>query len=124
MSGGRTVVVLDANALMMPFQFSINLDAELSRVLPGCEAVVPSTVVEELERLASGSGGREARAALGLARRYRVVEAEGRGDGAVLGVALRLRAALLTNDARLRRRAQEAGLRVICMRERSHLEMF
>ena len=120
---GRPIVLLDANALMMPFQFSINLDAELQRALPGCEPVVPSTVLGELESLAASGGPREARAALELARRYRVVEAEGRGDRTLLSAAKRLGAAILTNDASLRRRAREMGLRVVYMRGRSHLEV-
>ncbi|MEM4729642.1 MAG: twitching motility protein PilT [Thermoplasmata archaeon] len=119
----RPLVVLDANALMMPFQFSINLDAELQRVLPGCKAVVPSSVVEELRALSASKKRPEARAALELARRFRVVEAEGVGDEAVLSAALRLGAVLLTNDASLRKRARSAGLRVMYLREKSHLEM-
>ncbi|MEM2869575.1 MAG: twitching motility protein PilT [Thermoplasmata archaeon] len=121
--GGGPLVVLDANALMMPFQFSINLDAELQRVLPGCKAVVPSSVVEELRALSASKKRPEARAALELAKRYRVVEAEGGGDEAVLSAALRIGAVLLTNDASLRKRARGAGLRVMYLRGRGHLEI-
>ena len=35
-------VVLDANALMMPFEYKINLDLELLRLLGEYEAYVPS----------------------------------------------------------------------------------
>ncbi len=123
MSGGRPRVVLDANALMMPFQFSINIDAELDRLIPGCEALVPSSVIDELRRVAASGGRPEARAALELAARYRTVEARSEGDEAVLEVARRLGAALMTNDSNLRKRARAAGLRVIGMRGRDHLEM-
>ena len=41
----RLRVVLDANALMLPFQFSINLDVELGRLLGECDVYVPSSVV-------------------------------------------------------------------------------
>ena len=53
------IVVLDANALMMPFQFGINIDIELGRLMPGCEIVVPSSVMIELEavlKMAKGLG--------------------------------------------------------------------
>jgi len=119
----RTVVVLDANALMMPFQFRINIDLELERLLGSFEIVVPSTVVEELKNVAQAQKNSEAKVALKLAGKYRIVKAEGRGDRAVLALALELRAVLLTNDADLRKRARKAGLRTVCLRSRTHLEM-
>jgi len=118
-----TPVVLDANALMMPFQFSINIDRELDRLLGLWEGVVPSTVMAELEGLASGRRRPEALAALRLATRYRRIDSEGRGDEAVLRAARELGAHLLTNDAALRKRAQEAGVRVICMRGKNRLAL-
>jgi hypothetical protein len=121
--GARAVVVLDANALMMPFQFKINLDLELQRLLGSFDVVVPSTVVEELKNVAQAQKNSEAKVALKLARKYRIVPAEGRGDRAVLALALELKAVLLTNDADLRKRARNAGLRTACLRSRTHIEM-
>ena len=105
---------MDANALMMPFQFPINLDLELGRLLGRFELVVPSTVIAELERVAAERRSPEARAALRLAARYRMHGIEGAGDDAVLAAAIQLGAVLLTNDA---------GLRTICLRGRNHLEL-
>jgi rRNA-processing protein FCF1 len=122
-TGGRTAVVIDANALMMPFQFSINLDIELARLLGSFEVVVPSSVVVELKRVAVEQKASDANGALKLAAKYRTLRVEGRGDDAVLAAAIELRAVLLTNDAGLRRRARQAGLRTICLRGRSHLEI-
>jgi rRNA-processing protein FCF1 len=121
--GGRTVVVIDANGLMMPFQFSINIDIELSRLLGGFEIVVPSSVVVELKRVAVEQKASGAKGALKLAEKYRTHRIDGTGDDAVLAAAVELGAVLLTNDAGLRRRAREAGLRTICLRGRSHLEL-
>ena len=45
------VVLLDSNALLMPFQFPIHLDAELRRLLGDVEVVVPEPVLAELEFL-------------------------------------------------------------------------
>ncbi|MBM4247981.1 MAG: twitching motility protein PilT [Euryarchaeota archaeon] len=108
---------------MMPFQFSINLDLELRRLLGGFEVVVPSSVIAELETVAAGRKGSEAKAALRLAARYRTYENEGSGDDAVLASAVELGAVLLTNDGGLRRRARRAGLQTICLRGKNHLEI-
>jgi hypothetical protein len=121
--GGRTVVILDANALMMPFQFSVNLDIELGRLLGSFEMVVPSSVIVELKRVALEQKASDAKGALKLAAKYRTHKVAGTGDDAVLAAAKELGAVLLTNDAGLRRRAREAGLRTVCLRGRSHLEL-
>jgi rRNA-processing protein FCF1 len=120
----RPIVVLDTNALMMPFQFSVNMDSELDRILGAYELVVPSSVIEELGNVEREQRASEARAALRLAARYRCHPVKGRGDDAVLAAAVELGAILLTNDAVLRKRALAAGLRTICMRGKGHLELF
>ena len=121
--GGRNIVVVDANALMMPFQFSLNIDLELERLLGSFEMVVPSSVIVELRRVASEQKASAAKGALRLAEKYSVHPVPGTGDDAVLAAAMKLGAFLLTNDAGLRRRAREAGLRTVCLRGRSHLEL-
>jgi len=121
--GGRTAVVIDANGLMMPFQFRLNIDLELERVLGSFELFVPSSVIIELKRVAVEQKASEAKGALKLASKYRTLAVGGRGDDAVLAAAIELGAVLLTNDAGLRRRAREAQLRTICLRGRSHLEL-
>jgi rRNA-processing protein FCF1 len=108
---------------MMPFQFSINLDLELQRLLGSFEVVVPSSVIVELGRVAVEQKASQAKGALKLAEKYRVHPVPGTGDDAVLAAAMKLGAVLLTNDAGLRRRARAAGLRTICLRGRSHLEL-
>jgi rRNA-processing protein FCF1 len=119
----RQVVVLDANALMMPFQFGINIDIELDRLMPGCEMVVPSSVIQELRAVLERTGDPDARAALSLAPKYRFVRADGFGDEAVLKMAKGIEAALVTNDKDLRSRARAAGLKVIGLRGKNHLEI-
>jgi len=121
--GGRNIVVVDANALMMPFQFSLNIDLELERLLGSFEMVVPSSVLVELKRVAVEQKASQAKGALKLSAKYRTHPTAGTGDDAVLAAAVELGAILLTNDTGLRRRAREAGLRTICLRSRSHLEL-
>lgn len=119
----KRIAVLDANALMMPFQFGINIDLELGRLMPGCDIIVPSSVIIELRAVLKKTGDPNAKAALSLAPKYRFVKADGFGDDSVLSMAKGLEAVLVTNDKQLRARAQAAGLHVIGLRGRNHLEL-
>ena len=110
-------VVLDANALMMPFQFKVNLDNELKRLFGDIPVFVPSSVLGEL----ANSMDKNARAALALARKYPIVETEFRGDDAVLDIALQREAAVVTNDRGLISRLRERHLPVVRMRSRKYL---
>ena len=112
-------VVLDTNALMMPFQFKVDLEGELVRHLGAVEVYVPTVCIEELTRL----DDRKAKGALQLAKRYKVMASQGKGDEAVLNLATELRAVLVTNDAELRRRAKSKGLRVAYLRGKDKLEV-
>lgn len=112
-------VVLDANALVMPFQFPVNLDAELERLLGTYEIVLPTSVVRELEGLARTD--RKARGAARLASRYPTIETEAAGDEAVIEAAERLDAVVVTNDDRLLAKLRQRGVPRIRLRSRSHL---
>ena len=112
-------VLLDANALLMPFQFRVNLEAELRRLLGEVDIAVPTPVLEELRLLATHD--RDARAAARLAARYRAVEGVGSADDAILDLASALRAVVVTNDRPLLDRLKAAGVPRISLRSRSHL---
>jgi len=112
-------VVLDANALMMPFQFRVNVDMELKRLFGDLPVVVPSSVLGEL----SGSKGAAGKAAVALARKYEVVTTDLRGDDAVLDVAKRLSAAVVTNDRGLIRRLRAENIPVVRLRSERYLEL-
>src|SRR5213080_570534 len=90
------LVLLDANALLMPFQFQVHLDVELRRVLGDVEVAIPSPVLAELALLADHD--RDARAAQRLAKNYRVVEGHGSADDALMDLAAEHHAVLVTND--------------------------
>jgi hypothetical protein len=119
----RAIVVLDANALMMPFQFGLNIDIELGRLMPGCEIIVPSSVIIELRAVLKRTFDPHAKAALSLAPKYRFIRADGFGDDSVLKMAKDLEAALVTNDKQMRSRAHVLGLTVIGLRGKNHLEI-
>ncbi len=111
-----TKVILDTNALLMPFQFSINLDDEIRRLVGSPKVYVPSSVVEELRSL-------EEKAALELSDRYRKVRVEKDGDDGVLEAAEKLNGMIVTNDKGLKKRALDRKIAVGFLRSRSHLEL-
>lgn len=110
-------VVLDANALLMPFQFKLNLDKELKRLFGDLPVFVPSSVLGELSRTLDPNS----KAALALARKYSIVETELSGDEAVIDVALRRDAAVVTNDKELIARLRSEKLPVIRLRGERYL---
>jgi len=112
-------VVLDANALMMPFQFGLNIDAELSRLLGKYEAVVPSSIRSELKRLAARSAA--AKAALRLAEKFTTFKTTAEGDQSIIEAAKTLRAIVVTNDSELLETLEAEGIPRIRLRSRSHL---
>ena len=114
-----STAILDANALRMPFQFRVNLDTELKRLLGECEIVVPEPVLGELEIQAGED--RRAKAALRLAGKYRPVPAQGRGDDAVIEVAKATGGVVVTNDAALLDRLRKLRIPRITLRSRNHL---
>lgn len=112
-------IIIDTNALMMPFQFGINIDVELQRLFGFWKIFVPRCVITELEGLSRTNP--HAKAGLSLARHYETVDTSLGGDDGVLE-ALRSRGnLLLTNDKELKGRATGLGYRVIYLRKRSYL---
>jgi rRNA-processing protein FCF1 len=111
-------VILDTNALLMPFETSINLDHELGRLLGSCEVFVPGPVIGELKRIKS----KHAKAALTLARKYRIAETGQQGDEGIIQVAKELGAYVLTNDRELRSRLRKMGIPTIYLRSGKYLQ--
>jgi len=110
-------IVLDANALLMPFQFKLNIDHELKRLFGDIEVFVPSSVLGELANVMDKNG----KAALSLARKYQIVETEMRGDDAVLRIAEERSGAVVTNDRELISRLRERHIPVIRLRAGRYL---
>jgi len=111
MSGIKSVV-LDTNALLMPFQFGINIDLEIRQLLGEVEVLVPSCAIAELK----GLRVKEAKAALSLAGKYRQVQTTLRGDDGVIEAAKEYRAAVVTNDQELISILRKSSIPAIRMR--------
>jgi rRNA-processing protein FCF1 len=110
-------VVFDTNALLMPFQFSFNLDAEVRSLVGDFQGYVPGPVIGELRRNAD----KNARAALALARKYQLFETPVQGDDGIIAAARELQATVVTNDERLRARLRVVGIASISLRSRRRL---
>ncbi|KAA0005338.1 MAG: hypothetical protein FE045_05270 [Thermoplasmata archaeon] len=120
-------VVLDTNALLLPYQLGMNIEKELTRLLGICRIIVPTSVIKEAEKLASSNGSVAMAAKLGLnivrKRDYQIVETLYDGDDGVMDVAVKTNAAIVTNDKELKKKAKEMGLPVIYVRGESRLEI-
>lgn len=118
--GKMQKVVLDTNALLMPFECTINLDLELKRLVGNCEIHVPTSVIEELSR----SHNKYAKAALELAGKYIIDKTSRWGDEAVIELATNLNAYVVTNDKNLISNLSSRGIKVILLRSRNHLDFY
>lgn len=113
------LVILDTNALLAQFQFGIDLEDELSRLLGAFEILIPSSVLFELKNVRD----RHAKAALKLAERYKVIASDIKGDESILSLAVQLDTIVVTNDKALRKRLKAQGISVIFLRQKKYLAM-
>ncbi|HHD16665.1 MAG TPA: DNA-binding protein [Euryarchaeota archaeon] len=120
---GSQAIILDVNALMSPFQMGINIDLELSKVVPERVPVVPMSVVRELESLIEKGNDWKPRAALELSTRYQRIDIRGKGDAPIFNLAVRMSWPVMTMDRRLRKKLIERGIQVVFIRGKSHLEL-
>jgi len=121
-------VLLDANALMMPAQFKIDLFNEIRELLGSFEPVVLPGVVQELTGLSRAKGSEGASARFGLAIAGRCTLAEGSStslpvDDQVIAWATVNRGMVVTNDRRVRDALLAQGIGVISMRKQKKLEI-
>ena len=118
-------VLLDTNFLLVPFQFGVDVFAELDRLLDvEYEIIVPAPVVRELERLAGkrGKEARDARSAMELVKGFKVLEMGGDADAALLSLAGG-DTVICTNDKLLRERVRQKRAPVIYMRQKGYLAL-
>jgi rRNA-processing protein FCF1 len=110
-------VVLDTNALLMPFEVKLNLDLALKDLLGDCRCVVPGPMIGELKHL----DHKYANAALQLARKYEIIQTTHSGDEAVIEAALSTGGYILTNDKDLRLLARKQKIPLVFLRSSTHL---
>jgi len=120
-------VILDSSAILMLFEFSIDLEKELTRLLGIYKIIIPSPIVRELEFLSDhGMGERKvkAKASLKLIKKYKTIKVkEKRGDDSVIETAIKTKGIVVTNDKILKKRLKEKGISTIFLRAKKKLEM-
>jgi rRNA-processing protein FCF1 len=125
----------------MPFQFKLNLDSELLRLLGEFEIIIPSCVLNEVHTLSHHEKfGSEA---LKLARSkpsppwYKILEANlleaNHGekknnnkltvDAELILIAKKLNGIVVTNDKVLLKKLHDMGVRTISMRAKKYLKL-
>jgi hypothetical protein len=110
---------------MIPVQFKVDIFEELKRL--GFDIhLVPTAVITELDNLIKNLKGQDriaAKVARSMAERCETVHMDGYADDVILELAMKLEAAVLTNDIGLRRRLEEKNIPVICLRQKNRLEI-
>jgi len=117
-------VILDSSALLMLFEFSLNLDSELTRLLGVYDVVIPLPIIDELKTLSQRGDGRKSRmahAALQLAQTFAHIAIAGKGDDALMAYAQTHACIIITNDKALRKRLKEIPRQVIFLRNKKTL---
>ena len=120
-------VILDSSAIIMLFEFSIDLDDELTKLLGRYRIIVPQPILKELEFLSENGKGKKkiyAKASLKLIQRYDVLDTNDKiGDDSVLFLAKKLEGIVLTNDRELRNRTKNLSLHTIFLRGKKILAL-
>lgn len=119
------IVVFDSSAILMLFEYNINLKKELAKLLANYEIVVPSKIVEELKFLSEKGKGKKkqlAKPALLLIENYNIFfDNSKNADDAVLNVAKKLNGVIFSNDKELKKRAKKEKIKTIFMRNKKYL---
>lgn len=120
-------MILDTNAVLTMFEYSIDLEHELSRLLGSYQILIPKSVQYELHLHAKKGDGRRAqnaRAALKLIQKYRLIPDEDQPvDDNIIQLAQKFQAYVVTNDKELHHRLKEKRINVIFLRGKQTLEI-
>lgn len=116
-------VVLDTNFILIPFQFGVDIKAELDRVLDfNYELCTLDGVLRELESISKekSKNGRDARVSLEMAKDLNIIPANGDVDDALLTLASK-DTIICTNDKILKDKIKRKGAPLIYLRQKKYL---
>jgi rRNA-processing protein FCF1 len=124
MASSTKLVLLDTNFILSCYRFRIYLE-EIDRLVDEVhEIVVPTNVLEELNRLTLTGKDEEARKTmLKVLEPYPPLPLEGKVDTSLLEYAREHDCIICTNDKPLRKVLRKMGIRTIFVRARSYLRM-
>ncbi|MHB8164240.1 MAG: PIN domain-containing protein [Methanoregula sp.] len=123
------MVLLDANALMMPAQFQVDLFDELRMLVGAFDPVVLPGIIMELNGLsrAKGRDGAAARCGITLAEKCTIAQITDLKaktvDDQVIEYAAQNKCLVVTNDRRVRDALFAQGIGVISLRNQKKLEI-
>ncbi len=125
----RVKILFDANALMAPAQFRLDIFKELTNLIGAYEPMVLPEVLDELRGLSASRGreGSAARSALILAEKCTIVEIEkkeGSVDEKILYYASTHGWMVVTNDRELRKALLGKGVPVISLSGKKRLDIY
>ncbi len=128
-NSGRVRVLLDANALMMPVQFGVDIFSETEHLIGAYEPVILEDVMCELKGISNGHGrdAAAARVALSLGERCTTEVSRHRDlpvDERLVIHAEETGSVVVTNDRKLRMTLLEHNIDVIYLRKQKKLELF
>jgi rRNA-processing protein FCF1 len=109
----------------MPFEFSIDLERELLRLVGSYKIIIPTPIVKELKILSEkGKGEKKIKAKVGLKliedfQTFPVEEVD--GDTSVILTAKKTKGIVVTNDKYLKKRLKKISIPVIFLRAKKKL---
>lgn len=114
-------IILDANFLMMPHQFGV----DIFEYLKDYEIETLSPVIEELKKLAKkrNDDGIAAKVALKLTKenKVKIIRTKETADKAILDLAVREKCAVGTNDKALIEALKENHIKIIRLKQKKFL---
>ena len=121
-----TPVFLDTNAIFMIFEFSVNLESELTRLLGSFSIKIPIAVSQEIDTILKRGKGKQknlAKPALKFIQRYSIYDHPryNNADDALLHEAGKVDAVVVTNDFDLIDRLKEKQIPRIFLRGKHQL---
>jgi len=120
-------VILDSNAVMMLFEFQINLEDELIKLIGKNKIIIPKTIINELDFLSKNGKGKKkinAKASLELIKKYEIVDIDIKNaDDSIYQLAKQTCSYVLTNDKELRQRLKKISIPVIFLRAKKKLQV-
>jgi len=121
------IVILDTNAILMLFEFNIDLNNELLKIIGKYKIIIPKKVYEELMFFSKEKNGNIktfSNASLSLIKDYEIIETnEKNAVKAVLSLAKKTNGHVLTNDKELRKILKNNSIKVLFLRAKKKLEL-
>ncbi len=119
-------VILDTNFLMMPFQFKVDIEKELNRLLDvKFEICVPKSVIKELEGLKKSKEiktRKTANMALEYAKRFKIIDVDKKVDEALVELGMNKNNIIATNDKQILKKLRKVGANIVYLRQKKYLE--